>query len=89
MQEKESPTRLRILSILDAAQQEMFGRDIIKASEQSPGLRLQLGVIYVDLNRMEEDRLVSSREMPLEPGLSLPRRKYSITSAGRFELHRK
>ncbi len=56
---------------------EMYGLDMVKASEH-----LKRGSIYVHLNRMEDEGLVSSRVVTTEGPLA-GRRIYSITNNGR------
>jgi len=67
-----------ILQVLSASNQEMYGRDIVKASNGA----LHRGTVYVYLQRLEERSCIASR-LELESWQPLPRRLYCITEAGR------
>lgn len=71
--------RLRVLRLL-AANGEMYGLDLVKQG------RLTRGLIYVLLDRMEEEGLIVSRPSPgLSAGYGV-RRRYHITEQGKALL---
>ena len=72
---KISATERIILELL-AAHEEMFGLQMVEASEG----RLKRGTVYVTLGRMVEKGYLESRQEPLPPGaIGLPRRLYRPT----------
>lgn len=63
--------------------QEMYGLELV---ENSGGL-LKRGTIYVTLQRMEDKRLVESRQEPrAKPEAGIPRRLYVVTGLGAAAL---
>ena len=69
---------LTILELLDEGG-EWYGLDLVKRSNG----RLQRGVVYVWLQRLEEQELVTSRvEDDTDPRIGAPRRLYRITPKG-------
>ena len=71
-----SPKEAEVLEMLLSGH-EMYGLEMVRNSKGS----LKRGTIYVTLNRLEEQRLVSSRaDKADETGLS--RRHYRITGQG-------
>jgi DNA-binding PadR family transcriptional regulator len=69
-----------ILSVLLADPgREMYGLQIL---EESRGL-LKRGTLYVTLQRMEEKRVLESKQEPRSrPEVGIPRRVYSVTGLG-------
>ena len=66
----------RIILELLAAHDEMFGLQMVEASEG----RLKRGTVYVTLSRMHEKGYLESRQEPLPEGaIGLPRRLYRPT----------
>ena len=66
----------RIILELLAAHEEMFGLQMVEASEG----RLKRGTVYVTLGRMQEKGYLESRQEPLPEGaIGLPRRLYRPT----------
>jgi PadR family transcriptional regulator PadR len=73
--------------LLSSPGSEMYGLEILAASA---GL-LKRGSLYVTLQRMEEKKLVESRqEVRPKPEVGIPRRLYSVTGLGdkAFERYR-
>lgn len=69
-----------ILDLLDEYG-ELYGLQLVKLSNG----QLRRGLVYVDLSRLEDEELVSSREEPVtRPEIGLPRRLYQITRKGRW-----
>lgn len=66
-----------ILQMLDNAEKEMYGLEMIEASNG----KLQRGIIYTTLMQMEEKCLISSRKQ-----VGTARRLYKITENGRAYL---
>ena len=60
---------------------EMYGLDMVKASKH-----LNRGSIYVHLNHMEDEGLVSSRVVETITGPLAGRRIYAITDKGRASM---
>jgi DNA-binding PadR family transcriptional regulator len=72
---KISTTERIILELL-ATHEEMFGLQMVEASEG----RLKRGTVYVTLGRMHEKGYLESRQEPLPEGaIGLPRRLYRPT----------
>jgi len=69
-----------ILSVLLAdPSREMYGLQIL---DESQGL-LKRGTLYVTLQRMEEKKVLESKQEPRSrPEVGIPRRVYSITGLG-------
>ena len=79
---------LILLSVLDRAEQPMYGYQIAKivASQQSEDSTLKQGVLYPVLRSLEETGLLESS---VEPSVSgPPRRYYRITPDGNATLQR-
>jgi PadR family transcriptional regulator, regulatory protein PadR len=71
--------------LLSGDSQEMYGLEILNESE---GL-LKRGSLYVTLQRMEEKRLVRSRqEARPKPEVGIPRRVYCVTGLGMSAFRR-
>ena len=73
--------------LLSSAGSEMYGLEILAGSA---GL-LKRGSLYVTLQRMEDKKLVESRqEVRPKPEVGIPRRLYSVTGLGdqAFERYR-
>jgi len=65
--------------------EELYGLQIVEASD---GL-LKRGTVYVILQRMEEKRLIESRqEERTLPEIGIPRRLYAVTGLGMRALDR-
>ena len=70
-------TILSVLLISPA--EELYGLQLVQLSD---GL-LKRGTIYVTLQRMEEKKLIESRqEERLHPEIGIPRRLYAVTGLG-------
>jgi len=70
----------RILEVLAAAEDEVYGLGIVAAGAASRSS------VYVELARMEDLGWVVSREKPPLDLATLPRRVYRITEAGGAQL---
>lgn len=66
-----------ILEILQRERREMYGLEIVKASQG----RVKRGTVYVDLDLLEDHGYVVSREEPQDPppSLTIKRRLYRLT----------
>lgn len=74
-----SKTKVTILMLL-RADIELFGLEMVKMSEG----RLKRGTVYVVLQRMEKDGLISGRnEERKPPEIGIPRRIYRLTDTGK------
>lgn len=76
-----SPKEAEILSLL-LENGEMYGLQMVQLSSGS----LKRGTIYVVLDRLEEQKLVSSRSEVQQQGSGLARRFYKITGHGQRAL---
>lgn len=71
--------------LLSSPAQEMYGLEILV---QSKGL-LKRGSLYVTLQRMEEKKLIQSRqEARPKPEAGIPRRVYTVTGIGQDAFNR-
>jgi len=72
-----------ILGLLARDVRDAYGLDLVKASDG----RLRRGVVYVTLQRLEEQGLIESREETSTPvEIGIPRRLYRITGLGAQRL---
>jgi DNA-binding PadR family transcriptional regulator len=70
-----------LLRLLSSCSEPMYGLDLIKRSDGA----LRRGTVYVALQSLEEEALVSSREEKnVPPHIGIARRLYTITSRGRY-----
>lgn len=68
-----------ILEMLISRGRELFGLEMVEASEGS----LKRGTIYVTLQRMQEKGFIDSKPEPrAAPEIGIPRRMYWATGAG-------
>ncbi len=68
-----------ILEMLIASSKEIFGLEMVQASEGE----LKRGTVYVTLKRMEDRGLIESRTEARAGGeIGIPRRLYKITGHG-------
>ena len=81
-------TDLILLSILDRADEPMYGYRIAKQLDLDEGKRstIKQSVVYPSLRSLEKNRLVESQVEPSTSGP--PRRYYLINEAGRETLER-
>jgi DNA-binding PadR family transcriptional regulator len=71
----------RVVLELLAGANEMYGLEMVRATSE-----LKRGTIYVLLDRMEEQKLVSSRHVEDPTIGGMPRRLYRITGLGQRSL---
>lgn len=69
---------LLVLQILRDGPQEMYGLEIVKASDGELGR----AAIYITLARLEEKGYIKSRTPPEDSHPGLPRPRYKITALG-------
>jgi len=79
---------LVLLSVLDKAEEQMYGYQIAKLVEdsQAGGSFIKLGTLYPVLRALEDNNLLCSEVEPSVTGP--PRRYYRITQPGRETLKR-
>lgn len=71
------------LEVLGRVECGMYGLELVKLSQN----KLKRGTVYVLLQRLESEGLVTSKyENFTDPEINIQRRMYSITEAGRARL---
>lgn len=73
-----SGTEFIIMKLLTSARGEMFGLELVKASNGN----LKRGTVYVTLGRLQDKGYITSRREEPEDGVSIPKRLYKPTGLG-------